>query len=273
MKNPMYSLFRNIKQSDFKNTIDILNNLKNHDIDNLRVKDYNLIEIIAIINTDISDEYVNIIDHILRKYSHLITERAYDLSFNKKNYLLIEYLKYYDSYCSDICCGICHSGRMKNLLVKNICLCKNYVHLNCVVNNIKNDMIFCNICSFEYKINEKNITNMDVDLIYFPYNFIYPSISSIGSYIFVTDIYDKFIYAIKFLQASTLKFMIYNCNKNIKSNVVSRLICDDIGGFVDNKYSLKEYMNPYYPMSMNLEKYKIIEDIVTELIRSEWMFI
>ena len=277
MKSLKSSLFYNIKHSNYDNTINILNKFEKHEIDNLRVKDYNIIETIAIINTKISEEYIDIIDHILCKYNYLITDRAFDISFIKKNNTLIDYLKYYDDNDSDLYCGICYSGRMKNLFVKNMCLCKNRVHLDCIIDNIKNDDMHCKICLMGYKINEKNKTNIniniDVGLIYFPDNCIYPSLTNIGHYVIVTDIYNKFIYSIKFLQCDALKKLIHNCNAKIKSDIVSKLISNDIGDFVDNKYSLKYNMNPLYPFHLNTEKYKIIEDVITDMIRNEWIYI
>jgi hypothetical protein len=98
-------------------------------------------------------------------------------------------------------------------------------------------------------------------------------LTNIGHYVIVTDIYNKFIYSIKFLQCDALKKLIHNCNAKIKSNIVSKLISNDIGDFVDNKYSLKYNMNPLYPFHLNTEKYKIIEDVITDMIRNEWIYI
>lgn len=154
-------------------------------------------------NIDATKKIIDILINNYDKNLDLIKNLNYFK--NEKNKILFDI---FDSIIKDDInnlCYLCLTTYPKNLLINNICQCKNPVHTECMIklNNFKK-ISNCSICKSKYEINFfKNI-------LYFPHNDFYPNINN--KLIKVVDKTAKLKYAIIFKETQRIKILLEDSN-------------------------------------------------------------
>jgi hypothetical protein len=134
------------------------------------------------------DLYLQILDYICKNYSELITQKQIEktVHYNAKPItdILMKYFIETNIDDNNKCC-ICFSN-IRVQLIDNICLCKNKIHYNCLIDCIqKNNKNNCSVCKtkYEYFLDSRK-------RFIFPYANIYPA-PLISSKIHFIDKNDK----------------------------------------------------------------------------------
>jgi hypothetical protein len=207
---------RNYRNKWNKNILEYtLNNLsgwsgsKFLSVDNIAYPDFVPGSVLALIGNkaEAITKYLEILELLCKKCPDLITEKMVTYASDQRATSIVKVLtNYYIERDTDNICCICFSAHNSNL-IDNTCLCKNKIHLECLIELTKKHGSICKTCR------GTNGAVLDPNgRMIFPFKDIY-RYPLINRYLIIDDKNTKLHYAIAYLQADRVLDLLKNFTK------------------------------------------------------------
>jgi len=218
-------------------------------------------------------KFCKILEIICKKEPKLIKETMINSCNRSMNHKLTKILSNY--YENDVVnndeneerCIYCFSSH-KSELIENICLCKNKLHICCLIEYIKQNCNYCKVCKYDLKPHKDNRGR-----VYFPFSNIYPEpLMSYYNIIEKNDVENSLYFSSTFLIVERVEEILKNLSKEEYLNFRNKYIKVPKKAKFYIKFKLSEndflMMTPYPTSNMSSkeypEKHKSINNLFME---------